>query len=147
MLDAAYAAVEAAILQDGAETLILGCSAAYWMQPFLRDRLAAARNFHTASAPYQAQFEDYDLPPTFRADGMTIITAIEAAQAAADTGTEQTGGATGGIAAAIKEMSRLMNKLNAIVKNKYAENPQKLAAWTIASHLEAAPKNKGGAVQ
>lgn len=39
MLDAAVTASEAAIEQDGAESLILGCSAAYWMQPFLQKRL------------------------------------------------------------------------------------------------------------
>ena len=42
MLDAAFAAAEAAILEDGAETLILGCSAAFWMRPFLEARLHAA---------------------------------------------------------------------------------------------------------
>ena len=104
------------------------------------NRLAAGRNFHTASAPYQAQFEDYDLPPTFRADGLNIINEIEAAQKTADTGKERTGGATGGMVSAFKEMSRLINKLDAIIKNKYDDDAQKLAAWAIASHLEAAPK-------
>jgi len=42
MLDAAFAAAEAAIEEDGAETLILGCSAAFWMRPFLEERLRQA---------------------------------------------------------------------------------------------------------
>lgn len=42
MLEAAFAASEAAIQEDGAEVLMLGCSAAYWMQPFLQKRLAEA---------------------------------------------------------------------------------------------------------
>lgn len=104
------------------------------------NRLATARNFHTASAAYQEQFEDYDLPSDFRAEGMTLISEIEAAQAAADTSEERTGGATGGLVAAFQEIGRLTNKLDAVVKNKYAANPQKLAAWAIASHLEAAPQ-------
>lgn len=41
MLDAAVEQSIAAIEQDGAESLILGCSAAYWMQPHLAGRLAA----------------------------------------------------------------------------------------------------------
>jgi Asp/Glu/hydantoin racemase len=42
MLDTAVRAAEAAIEEDGAESIVLGCSAAYWMRPFLEARLAAA---------------------------------------------------------------------------------------------------------
>jgi Asp/Glu/hydantoin racemase len=42
MLDAAVEAGEAAILEDGAQSLILGCSAAYWMRPFIETRLRDA---------------------------------------------------------------------------------------------------------
>lgn len=42
MLEAAFEAAEAAIQEDGAEVLILGCSAAYWMQPLLQKRLGEA---------------------------------------------------------------------------------------------------------
>lgn len=41
MLEAAIAEAAAAIEEDGAEVLILGCSAAYWLQPPLQQRLAA----------------------------------------------------------------------------------------------------------
>ncbi|HEX6441687.1 MAG TPA: aspartate/glutamate racemase family protein [Stellaceae bacterium] len=40
MLEAAVTEAVAAIEEDGAEAIILGCSAAYWLQPFLQDRLA-----------------------------------------------------------------------------------------------------------
>jgi Asp/Glu/hydantoin racemase len=40
MLEAALAAAIAAIEDDGAEVLVLGCSAAYWMQSHLERRLA-----------------------------------------------------------------------------------------------------------
>ena len=39
MLDAAVAESVAAIEEDGADTIILGCSAAFWMQPLLQKRL------------------------------------------------------------------------------------------------------------
>ena len=109
------------------------------------NRLAAGRAFHTASAAYQAQFEEYDLPDSFRGDLMNVIGQIETAQSAADTGAASTGSATGGMVAVFHDLSKLTNKLNAVVKNKYAENPQKLAAWLIASHLERASQSKGGA--
>ena len=41
MLDAAVAESVAAIEEDGAEVIVLGCSGAFWMQPFLQKRLAA----------------------------------------------------------------------------------------------------------
>jgi allantoin racemase len=41
MLDAAVTEAVAAIEEDGAESIILGCSAAYWLQVPLRERLAA----------------------------------------------------------------------------------------------------------
>ena len=41
MLEAAVHAIEAAIEEDGAEVMMIGCSAAYWMQPYLQGRLHA----------------------------------------------------------------------------------------------------------
>jgi allantoin racemase len=41
MLEAASAEIEAAIDDDGAEVMTMGCSAAYWMQPYLQERLDA----------------------------------------------------------------------------------------------------------
>jgi allantoin racemase len=41
MLDAAVEAAVAAIEQDGAEVLVFGCSAAFWLQQPLRERLQA----------------------------------------------------------------------------------------------------------
>jgi Asp/Glu/hydantoin racemase len=41
MLERAVTESVAAIEEDGAETIILGCSAAFWMQPFLQQRLQA----------------------------------------------------------------------------------------------------------
>jgi allantoin racemase len=41
MLEAAVAESVAAIEEDGAEVLILGCSGAYWLQPHLQRRLGA----------------------------------------------------------------------------------------------------------
>ena len=40
MLEAAVAQSIAAIEEDGAEVIMLGCSAAYWLQPLLQQRLA-----------------------------------------------------------------------------------------------------------
>ncbi len=104
--------------------------------------LARARQFHTDSAAHEAAFFDYDLAETYRADLMGLITAIEASGTAADIAQEQRGGATGGLEAAFRDLGRLGRKANNIVENKYEDDAEKLAAWAIASHLEAAPKRK-----
>jgi Asp/Glu/hydantoin racemase len=41
MLEAAVQESVAAIEEDGADTILLGCSAAFWMQPLLQKRLHA----------------------------------------------------------------------------------------------------------
>lgn len=42
MLDAAFNEAVEAINDDGADVILLGCSAAFWLQPFLQRRLAEA---------------------------------------------------------------------------------------------------------
>ena len=38
--------------------------------------------------------------------------------------------------------SALFAELDAVVRNKYSRDPDKLAAWKSASHTERAPKKK-----
>ncbi len=102
--------------------------------------LATARAFHRDSAQYEVQMQEYIKTPTFRAALQTLIDAVEQAMTAADIAGEQKGGATGGLTEAFREAGMLSRRLNVIVLNEYDDNPQKLAAWAIASHLEAAPK-------
>jgi hypothetical protein len=104
--------------------------------------LATARTFHTDSAPFETQFQDYDLPATFRNDLMTLVNAVETASTAAGIAGVQRAGATGGLLDSFQTGGKLSRKLNAVVLNKFSGNAQKLAAWAVASHLEAAPKSK-----
>jgi hypothetical protein len=104
--------------------------------------LATARTFHTDSAPFDAQFQDYDLPATFRANLLSLINAVETASTAAGIAGVQRAGATGGLVDSFKTAGKLSRKLNAVVLNKFSGNGQKLAAWAVASHLEAAAKSK-----
>lgn len=102
--------------------------------------LAAARAFYNDSAAYEAQFEEYGLPDDFRASLIGLITSLENAASEKDVAQEQRGGATGGLTAAFREAGKLSRKLKGIVENKFADDPQKLAAWLIASHMESADK-------
>lgn len=104
--------------------------------------LTTARAFHRDSGQYEAQMQKYIKTPTFRVALQTLIDDAEQAMTAADTAGEQKGGATGELTDAFREAGILSRRLNAVVLNEYDDNARKLAAWAIASHLEAAPKGK-----
>ena len=104
--------------------------------------LATARAFHTDAVPLEAKFIEYGLAPTFLADLQALITQIDSTGTAADSGGEQQAAATAGLIDAARRGMDNSRKLNAIVRIKYTNNPQKLAAWTVASHLDKAPQAK-----
>lgn len=52
------------------------------------------------------------------------------------------GTATADEAAKVRQGMVIVRIINGIVKNKYANDPGKLAAWISASHVEKAPKKK-----
>lgn len=105
--------------------------------------LATARAFHQDSvAPLEAKFIAYGLAPTFRADLQAEIDSFDAAGTAADTSEAQKAAATQGLIDAARRGMKNSAKLNAIVRIKYENDSKKLAAWTVASHLEKAPATK-----
>jgi hypothetical protein len=101
--------------------------------------LAVGRAFYEDSAPFEAEFIRIEVPPTFRADLLGLIETVETAAREANIAGEQKGGATGGLIAAYRDAGKLSRRLDAIVRNKFEDDPRKLAAWAIASHLDAAP--------
>ena len=103
--------------------------------------LAKARAFHANSENHVLQMQDYDLAPTFREDLMALVTSIEAAMGNVDSAEAERGGATGSLKAKFRTLGRLGRKSDNIVKNKFEDDPEQLAAWLIASHLKAAPKS------
>lgn len=106
--------------------------------------IAAARAFHRDSEDYDEEFQDYHLPATFRADLMTLIEAVENSKDGVVAAGTQKSGATGALDDAFREAGKYSRKLDGIVENKYDDNPQKLAEWKIASHLQSAPKRNDG---
>ena len=102
--------------------------------------IAKARAFHANSVNHVEEMKEYDLAPTFREDLMALVASIETDSGNLDSAKSQRGGATGSLEAKFRELGRLGRKSDNIVKNKYEDEPEKLAAWLIASHLQAAPK-------
>lgn len=104
--------------------------------------LAAARSFHTDATPLAEQFVAYGLDIHFLARLQGLITSIETAGQRGDTGTENRAASTAGLMDAAKRGMNNSRRADSIVRIKYAHNPQKLAAWAVASHLERAPKRE-----
>ncbi len=98
--------------------------------------LATARSFIKDAAPISATFIDYGLAANFLTTLQTTIDAAESRGAQADSAEGQQSAATGGLVDATVRGMNISRRLDAIVRIKYAANPSKLAAWTVASHLE-----------
>ena len=106
------------------------------------DLLAKAMAFAQSAVAYEADFITYLLPATFIADLNTEITAFETA---INTQTSKTDGRVEShveLANAIGDGMKLTRTLKRLVRNKYAGDPGKIAAWESASHVEKAPEKK-----
>lgn len=120
-----------------------GISEEFRFQRNLSDEtmLARARAFATAAVAREADFIAYGLPATFIADLTAAANAFEATFASAASATAGQVAATAESAAFIREAMIAKRVLEGIVRNRYANDPGKLAAWISASHVEKAPKS------
>jgi hypothetical protein len=81
-------------------------------------------------------FTDYGLDETFREDLKKDYTALEAGtQRQADAKTESVGD-TALIDTVCDQILDVRDTLNRMMKNVYKNNPQKLAEWKSAAHIE-----------
>ena len=102
--------------------------------------LAAARAFLADATPLQAEFINHEMPADFLTDLASDIADLEAAisQQAGGVGDHVAAGAA--IDDTIDTGMVVVRKLDALVQNKYANNPGTLAEWTSASHTERVPR-------
>ncbi|HEY0427550.1 MAG TPA: hypothetical protein VGC76_07065 [Pyrinomonadaceae bacterium] len=102
--------------------------------------LATARAYYADSELLKEKFIEYGLAGDFREALLAKLTSVEQSGALADTGTELRAGATGGLLETARRGMDNSRKMDAIIRIKYFNNPHKLAAWTVASHLERSPQ-------
>jgi hypothetical protein len=88
----------------------------------------------------EAQFIAVGVDPEFRKNLKDARDAFQLARDDSNSATEDHGEAVGAVEALWREISALSRQRSAMIKLKYRNNPGKLAAWAIASHLEHAPK-------
>jgi hypothetical protein len=98
--------------------------------------LNSARAFAADAPAFSALFLSLGLPTDFIAHLNTDIADLETAISAKGSGQLTQAGATGGLDDTAHKAAVALHVLNTVVRNKYKNDPAKLAEWTTASHVE-----------
>lgn len=104
--------------------------------------LNASRAFITNGTPLQANFTSYGLSATWFADMETAADDFEATFGPAASAQADRAEATAEIQDWVVDGMRERRVLDGIVKNVFANDPGKKAAWAQASHIERPQKKK-----
>ena len=102
--------------------------------------LATAKAWVDEAAGYETQFIAYGL----QADFLTLLNdaqaAFDASMTAPVTAVDERVAATALIGESIRRGMIALRICDTVMRNNYADQPGKLAAWLSASHVERAPK-------
>jgi hypothetical protein len=85
---------------------------------------------------------DTALSAAFVQDLKDDLAAIREADGAMNSDDQEGVSSTGAVGRLIKAGMAEVTQLDAIMRNKYARNPDKLTAWDSASHIERAPQRE-----
>lgn len=96
---------------------------------------AKARAFADAAESLKAAFIELEHPANFIEALRQRVSDFENADSAQNTGQQNRSGATASISPALDAGLTAVKQLDAIMHNKYAGNPEKLAAWLSASNV------------
>jgi hypothetical protein len=102
--------------------------------------LSTARAFLADADPLKADFIRNELPSDFLQDLAGDIAAFEQSIADQNRSAGARVAATTAVDSAIERGVTVVRQLDAIIRNKFRDDPSTLAAWTSASHTERAPK-------
>jgi hypothetical protein len=98
--------------------------------------LQAARAFAADALPLKAEFLRYGMPESFLEEFKEEIADLERAIGQQNTGRGAHVSATVSVETAAERGMNAVRKLDAIVRNKFRDDPATLAAWESARHLE-----------
>lgn len=102
--------------------------------------ITRATAFHNDSAGLETEFQDAGMEAGDRALLLTIRDEFQQAAAAHDSGEEKHAEASGGMQDSFRKTMALSSRRDKRIRMKYRNNAAKLAAWTVASHLDRTPK-------
>jgi hypothetical protein len=107
--------------------------------------LPTARAFAADAAPLAADFIACEMPADFLAQLNTAITAFAGATDTQSGGKGAKSKGTAGIRSSLDTAFAAVRGLDAIVKNKYRNDPTTLAEWATARHVERTPRHAASA--
>jgi hypothetical protein len=102
--------------------------------------LALARAFAADALPLKAEFTRRGMPDDFLEDLASDIEEFEQAINQKIQKREEHVAATAAIDSVIERGVDTVRELDAIMRNKFADDPASLAAWLSASHTQRAPR-------
>lgn len=108
--------------------------------------LSTARAFVEKATPLKDEFIKREMPADFLDDLVAAINAFEATLDSRNVNTEKRVTATAAIDPLIERGRTIIRELDAIVRNKYRNDPATLAAWESATHVERPSRRKKAAV-
>lgn len=106
-----------------------------------QDLLVRARAFAADALPLKAEFIRRGLPDNFLDELLSDVAEFEQAVNQKMQAREAQVAATAGIDDAIERGVDILRELDAIMRNKYANDPVSMAAWLSASHTERSPRH------
>lgn len=102
--------------------------------------ITRATAFFSDSSDLETEFTDAGMAAGDRARLLTLRDEFQQAANAHDSSEEKHAEASGGLLDAFRKAMALSSRRDKRVRMKYRTNAAKLAAWTVASHLDRAPK-------
>lgn len=105
--------------------------------------IAAARASADAAAPLVGLFVEYDLPANFVNDLKAKADSLEHYISLQTEGTGARADTNASVEETLQHLAEQIERLDTIVRNKYRDDPVKLAAWERARRVESAPRPKG----
>ena len=108
----------------------------------LEDQAADTDAQKTAKAAVRAKFAAYEMPASFVTDLRADHDALHQAGTSNDAETQGGVASTAQLGVLLGEATAIVLQLDAAVQNRYARQPDKLAAWHSASHVERANRAK-----
>jgi hypothetical protein len=113
-----------------------------------RTLIATARSFARAVPPFKALFIQYELPQNFIESLEADADVLEQQIALQNEGSGARVTTNASIEQGLEGVDECVGKLDVVVRNKYRNDPAKLAAWESAHRLErAARKRSNGTPQ
>jgi hypothetical protein len=98
--------------------------------------LTAGRAFAADAVPLAGEFQKHEMPAHFIDELHADIASLEEALSGRARSRDSHVAATASLDATMERGIKAVQRLNAIVRNKFRDDPAALAAWESASHVE-----------